>query len=60
MTAGTFAQDQWTAPALARTPLGRMGKPDDLASAIPFLTRAGAGWITGQTLAVDGDYTVSG
>lgn len=60
MTAGTFAQDQWTAPTLARTPLGRLGEPDDLASAILFLTSAGAGWITGQTLAVDGGYTVSG
>ena len=60
MTAGTFAQDEWTAPTLARTPLGRLGEPEDIAAAILFLTSPGAAWITGQTLAVDGGYTVSG
>jgi NAD(P)-dependent dehydrogenase (short-subunit alcohol dehydrogenase family) len=60
MTAGTFAQDEWTAPTLARTPIGRLGEPDDIANAVLFLTSPGASWITGQTLAVDGGYTVSG
>lgn len=60
MTAGTFAQAAWTAPTLARTPLGRLGEPDDIAQAILFLTSPAAAWITGQTLAVDGGYTVSG
>ncbi|MFN3425234.1 MAG: SDR family NAD(P)-dependent oxidoreductase [Novosphingobium meiothermophilum] len=60
MTAGTFAQEAWTAPTLARTPLGRLGHPDDIAQAIAFLASPAAGWITGQTLAVDGGYTISG
>jgi 3-oxoacyl-[acyl-carrier protein] reductase len=60
MTAGTFAQEEWTAPTLARTPLGRLGEPEDIAGAILFLTSPAAAWITGQTLAVDGGYTVSG
>ncbi|WP_375194232.1 SDR family NAD(P)-dependent oxidoreductase [Sphingobium sp.] len=60
MTAGTFAQEDWTAPTLARTPLGRLGEPKDIAGAILFLTSPAAAWITGQTLAVDGGYTVSG
>jgi len=60
MTAGTFAQPEWTAPTLARTPLGRLGQPEDIASAILFITSPGASWITGQTLAVDGGYTISG
>lgn len=60
MTAGTFAQDAWTAPTLSRTPLGRLGEPDDIAQAIAFLASPAASWITGQTLAVDGGYTVSG
>ena len=60
MTAGTFEQDAWTAPTLARTPLGRLGEPDDIASAILFLASPAASWITGQTLAVDGGYTISG
>lgn len=60
MTAGTFAQEKWTGPMLARTPLGRLGEPDDIANAILFLSSPAASWITGQTLAVDGGYTVSG
>ena len=60
MTAGTFANEAWTAPTLARTPLGRLGEPQDIAGAILFMTSGGASWITGQTLCVDGGYTVSG
>lgn len=60
MTAGTFAQEEWTAPTLARTPLGRLGEPGDTAQAIAFLASPAASWITGQTLAVDGGYTISG
>jgi len=60
MTAGTFAQPGWIQPTLTRTPLGRLGEPEDIANAILFLTSPGASWITGQTLAVDGGYTVSG
>lgn len=60
MTAGTFAEEAWTAPTLARTPLGRLGDPDDIAQAVAFLASPAASWITGQTLAVDGGYTISG
>ena len=60
MTAGTFEQEAWTAPTLTRTPLGRLGEPDDIAQAIAFLASPAASWITGQTLAVDGGYTISG
>ncbi|KUR81099.1 SDR family NAD(P)-dependent oxidoreductase [Novosphingobium sp. Fuku2-ISO-50] len=60
MTADTFAQDAWTAPTLARTPLGRLGEAEDIAGAVLFLASPAASWITGQTLAVDGGYTVSG
>ncbi|UCD39152.1 MAG: 3-oxoacyl-[acyl-carrier-protein] reductase [Fidelibacterota bacterium] len=35
-------------------PLGRMGKPEDVASAVAFLASEEAGYITGQTLLVDG------
>lgn len=60
MTSGTFEQDEWTAPTLQRTPLGRLGVPEDIAGAILFLTSKNASWITGQTLAVDGGFTVAG
>jgi 3-oxoacyl-[acyl-carrier protein] reductase len=37
-----------------RHPLGRYGKPEDLASAIVFLLSDESSWITGQVLGVDG------
>jgi len=60
MTAGTFANPAWAEPTLARTPAGRLGKPEDIAGAVLFLTSSAASWITGQTLPIDGGYTVSG
>ncbi|MDJ0918185.1 MAG: SDR family oxidoreductase [Woeseiaceae bacterium] len=35
-------------------PIGRIGKPDDVASAIDYLLSDGAGWITGTVVDVDG------
>lgn len=60
MTAASLANPQWSAPTLARTPLGRHGVPEDVAGAVLFLTSAQASWITGQTLPIDGGYTISG
>lgn len=60
MTAGTFDNPEWTAPTLSRTPLARLGEPDDIAAAILFLSSSAAGWITGQVLPVDGGFTVAG
>lgn len=60
MTAATFENPQWAQPTLARTPLGRLGEPEDIAGAVLFLTSAQASWITGQTLPIDGGFTVAG
>lgn len=38
----------------ARTPLGRLGTPDDIASAVHFLAGDGASFVTGHLLVVDG------
>ncbi len=49
--------DQETMAALAEeTPLGRIGKPEDVAKAVLFLCTDSAGFITGQTLGVDGGF----
>ncbi len=60
MTAATVANPEWSAPTLARTPAGRLGSPEDIAGPVLFLSSAAASWITGQTLAVDGGFSVSG
>lgn len=59
MTAAHVADTQALAPVLARTPLARVGEPAEIAQAVLFLTSDAAAWITGQTLAVDGGYSVA-
>jgi len=39
---------------LSRIPTGRMGQPSDVAAALVYLASAEAGWVTGQTLHVNG------
>lgn len=41
---------------IAVIPAGRMGVPEDIANAVVFLASDKAGYITGQTLVVDGGY----
>lgn len=43
---------------LHNIPLGRIGKPEEIASAVAFLASEEAGYITGQVLAVDGGMTM--
>lgn len=39
---------------LGNIPLGRMGKPEDVAAAVVYLASDEAGWVTGTTLHVNG------
>jgi NAD(P)-dependent dehydrogenase (short-subunit alcohol dehydrogenase family) len=60
MTAPMMPFESLTGPALERTPLRRFGTPDDVAPAVLFLAGPGARYITGQTLPVDGGFSVQG
>lgn len=42
----------------ASIPFGRLGRPDDIAGVALFLASPLAGWITGQTILVDGGQTL--
>jgi NAD(P)-dependent dehydrogenase (short-subunit alcohol dehydrogenase family) len=44
---------------LAMHPVGRFGKPGEVASAVIWLCSEGAGFVTGHSLLVDGGFTAS-
>ncbi|OMH37105.1 SDR family NAD(P)-dependent oxidoreductase [Tersicoccus sp. Bi-70] len=43
----------------SKTPLGRLGAPEDIAGAVSFLASADASFVNGQLLAIDGGLIVS-
>jgi 3-oxoacyl-[acyl-carrier protein] reductase len=56
---GLWEQRRATAPDLYNSilksiPFGRLGKPEEVANLVLFLASPLAGWITGQTVSVDG------
>ena len=57
LTAPVFEDPGLAALHAGRTAIGRNGKLEDLHGAAVFLASPAAGYITGQTLMVDGGYT---
>ena len=51
-------REQMVEMARTRTPAGRMVEPNDVADAVVFLSSPGAQMIRGQTLIVDGGYSL--
>jgi Tropinone reductase 1 len=52
--------DAYLAAVLDRTPMGRIGQPEEVARTVAFLCMDGAAYITGQTIPVDGGFSVYG
>jgi NAD(P)-dependent dehydrogenase (short-subunit alcohol dehydrogenase family) len=51
----------WTVPHMeAKTPVGRVGRPEDIADVVVFLCSDLARFVTGQNLVVDGGMTLHG
>ena len=60
MTAPMIAIDSMIDPMLARIALRRSGAPTDVAPVVLFLTSPAARYITGQTLPIDGGFSIHG
>ena len=53
LSAGTISEDDLK-KNVAAYPLGRFGKPEDIAYAIIYLLSDASSWVTGHTLVIDG------
>jgi len=59
MTARIQGLPEFTRKDFERMPLARWGTPEDIAPAVLFLASPAARYITGQTLPVDGGYSIA-
>ena len=55
-----FEDEQYYLDVLARTPMGRIAEPEEVASVILFLCMPASSYVTGQCIAVDGGFMVNG
>lgn len=54
--AAGFSESDFRQHVEHETPLGRIGKPEDIAPAVAFLASDDASWITGETLVISGGF----
>ncbi|CAN1282620.1 Tropinone reductase homolog At5g06060 [Linum perenne] len=52
--------EQFVEAIVSRTPLGRIAEAEDVSSVVAFLCMPAACYVTGQTICVDGGFTVNG
>lgn len=55
-TSTALADPDYLDEVLLRTPMGRIGEPEDVAAAVAFLCLPAAGYVTGECIAVDGGF----
>ena len=55
-TAGPLADPDYLDEVLQRTPMGRIGEPEEVAAAVAFLCLPASSYITGECVAVDGGF----
>ncbi len=60
LTEGVLANKDFYAEVISRTPMRRVGLPEEVAAAVAFFAMNNASFITGQNLAVDGGFTING
>lgn len=60
LTDAIFQNPDTLRHTIARTPMGRLGKPEDLEGAIVFLASDASRFVTGHVLYVDGGWTAGG
>jgi len=53
------AGEEFIAATIEKTPVGRLGKPAEIAATVAFLVSEDAAFITGQTIVVDGGRTLN-
>ncbi|CAI7771995.1 unnamed protein product [Closterium sp. NIES-54] len=52
--------EAFSADVISRTPMRRVGEPQEAAAAVAFMCMRAASYVSGQVLAVDGAFTVNG
>nr|WP_254679192.1 SDR family oxidoreductase [Celeribacter baekdonensis] len=60
LTAAIYAKEGLEQARAQRVPLGRVGRPEDIAAIVAFLAGDGAAYVTGQTLLADGGVSATG
>ena len=55
-TSGKLADPDYLDEVIARTPMGRIGEPEEVASAVGFLCLPASSYVTGECIAVDGGF----